>query len=490
MVSTPAVSRRLFLATLAAIGAPACARPGDPSARGGSGADPFPSATPGTRTSTSMTTSTRSPADVVRRKLERLTYGVTPGLLAEVGDDAALMSWLDAQLAAPVAMTADPTARPVLDLVEANIASLTTAAAGAGDDTKSRNRARRGLTESIAARVVAQAALGPDQVRQRLVDVFAEHLHVTSAQAPDVYFVAAYDEMLRAHVLGRFSDLLIASAQSPAMLLFLDNATSRADGDHRPNENYARELLELHTVGVDGGYDEGDVVEVAHVFSGWSLAKREAATGARPFAVRPAWHDLGPLATGGDVLGWRPPTGGSGSAASIELTGRSLLDHLARHPATARRIAHLLARRFVSDTIPADDPIIDAAASAYLDHDTSIPATLRTLLTHERFADAATLMVRRPVDLVASLVRCGGIALDASRFAEQGPLLVAATSDLGQLPYGWAAPDGAPTASAAWATASAFIGRWNTVASFADHPALGLPADRIAEFCGPDGQLY
>ncbi len=154
----------------------------------------------------------------------------------------------------------------------------------------------------------------------------------------------AYDrDVIRPLALGRFVDLLTAVAAHPAMLHFLDQASSRADGGRTPNENFGRELMELHSVGSDGGYSEDDVKAVAHLLTGWSVTD---VTGG--FTFRTSWHDPGPMTESREVLGW------SRGALAGEQAGRAFIEHLARHPVTARRICHKLARRLIGEHVAPD----------------------------------------------------------------------------------------------------------------------------------------
>ncbi|CAN5595636.1 DUF1800 domain-containing protein [soil metagenome] len=458
-----------MLASIGLAGASACTRVGGEHR-----------ATTGSTTSTTTTSAPKvDPDSVLRRQLERATFGLTPTLWDHVSS-IGFERWLDDQLTAPDSLGGsidDPYAAG-FTLVDATIP---TAAQIGGVPRQERQRFRPALMQGIGARVILRAALAPDQVRQRLVDTFADLLHVSSAEAPTIFGLDEYDRLLRTNVLGRFADLLAASATSTAMLSFLDNASSRADGGRHPNENFARELMELHTVGVDGGYAEGDVVEAAHVFSGWSVDRSGS-----HFEFRAPWHDLGRLASGGDILGWRPT--GDGEAA-----GRSLLDHLAHHPATARRIAHELARRFVSESLSPDDPIVERAAEVYLAQDTSIAAVVRELLTSPDFATRSTLMARRPIDLLATLVRRAAPAPDPAQAVVLGQELVALSTALGQSPYGWPGPDGYIWASGAWTNAGALIARWNavtTVAGTLTWPGAADPSSAVLTACGPEIQVF
>lgn len=452
-------SRRVFLVSLALVGTSACAGGSDASKGDLGRSGPTDSSAPAS-ISASASIPAATPDVVLRRQLERLSFGVTPALWAEV-TRVGLGAWLDDQL------TRQPDGDgAVLTAVDARVPSIGSLAAM---DKRQRQQLRLSIVESLGLKVIAHAAFGVDQVRQRLVDCFADHLHVTVSSSPEVFSGPAYDDLLRTHVTGTFTDLLLASAKSSAMLQFLDNASSRADGDHLPNENYAREVMELHTVGVDGGYDEGDVSEVAHVLSGWSVRDAE-------FTFREKWHDLGSIATTGDVLGWRPPDGATGVAV-----GEDLLRHLAEHPATARRISHLLARRFVSDRISVDHPLVASAAAIYTSSGTSIAAVVRHLVTDAGFTDAATLMLRRPIDLVSSVLRRGGVTLDPAQLGVPARCVGGLLQILGQVPYVWESPDGYPVASEAWANAGSMISRWNTAITLvAAGDASGLALDLAA----------
>jgi len=497
-----AVSRRTLLASFALVGTAACSV-GDGSSAATSG--PRAGADTGSATSAPVDEpATALSADALLvRQLERATFGPTAALLATVRSTG-FDSWLDDQLAGapladPLPVGADQP--ELLTQIESTIPAIPADAASTSQDARQQFRLQ--TAQGVAARVVFRSAFAPDQVRQRVVDFFADRLHVSSTEVPSVYGLDAYDRMLRTHALGRFEDLLVASATSPSMLWFLDNSTSRADRGNLPNENFARELLELHTVGVDGGYDEVDVVEVAHVFSGWTIGD-----GGTAFRFRPEWHDLGTLATSGDVLGWSPEARG-------EQAGRSLLAHLARLPCTAQRLVHGLARHFVSEDLTADHPLVVDATKIYMDQDTALAPVVRHLLTADEFGAAATLMARRPVDLLATMLRRADAAsLSAEPMATRA-LIVGLSQVLGQLPYGWPAPDGYPTGSAAWTDAGALISRWNAATTLAtggpgaagvDETAAAAPIggwsgltwselgatpnDAVLALCGPEIQLH
>ncbi|HPU38176.1 MAG TPA: DUF1800 domain-containing protein [Microthrixaceae bacterium] len=473
------VSRRTLMQAAALIGLAACSAERSTSAATRGGAS----------------TSVAPAGDSLTRRLERSTFGVTPELRAAVDTAGGFESWLDQQLSDRVP-TQDHVTKRLAD-VEARLPQITGGRIRSGPE---RAETTRLCVETITGRTVFGAAFGPDQLRQRVIDVLADLLHVTSSTQPEIFGVCAYDSVLRAGAFGRFSDVLLASARQPAMLAFLDQAASRADGGRAPNENYARELMELHTIGVDGGYDEQDVIELAHVLSGWTVDRHS-----NRFEYRAEWHALGPFRTGHDIVGWQPDTGEVGEAAGI-----SVIEHLARHPSTARRLAHVFARRFISEQISREDELVREAAEVYTEHDTAIGPMLRHLLTSERFSTSATLMLRRPVDLVAHAFRVAGADAPPTQLDSDLALLVGVMNVLGHVPYGWPSPNGYPTSSAAWSNAGAMISRWNAMVTFVDPSpaqrtgsadkgglqldpaALGAasPAELVAALCRPEHQVY
>src|SRR4051812_9131210 len=182
---------------------------------------------------------------------------------------------------------------------------------------------------------------------------------------------------IRPHALGKFHDLLLATAKSPAMLVYLDNRLSSSI--RGINENYARELLELHTLGVDGGYTQHDVIEVARALTGWTIQRKPDLT---VFAFRRDQHDTGTKT----VLGHTLPAG-----RGIE-DGEEVLDILARHPSTARYIALKLARRLVSDEPP--PALVNRAAETFVRTDGDIAKVVRTIVTSPEFFSRAAFRAK------------------------------------------------------------------------------------------------
>src|SRR5260221_770672 len=199
------------------------------------------------------------------------------------------------------------------------------------------NRPNQEVFDELQAGKLLRAVYSERQLQEVLTDCWFNHFNVDARKIEDRPVVVEYErDMIRPRVLGKFRDLLGATAKSPAMLFYLDNWLSKGGG---LNENYGRELLELHTLGVDGGYTQQDVVEVARCFTGWTMKDPHDGSG---FVFNPATHDRGAKR----VLGYAIKAG-----RGIE-DGEEVLDILARHPSTARFVATKLARRFVADDPP------------------------------------------------------------------------------------------------------------------------------------------
>src|SRR5207249_12079367 len=230
------------------------------------------------------------------------------------------------------------------------------------------------VAELQAARIML-AVESERQLQEVMVDFWFSHFNVHAAKGEVKWYLTSYErDVIRPHALGKFGDLLRVPATHPAMLLYLDNwLSARPDftvpvGPNRGkraglNENYARELMELHTLGVDGGYTQKDVTEVARAFTGWTIDRPQ--TDAH-FIFRPMMHDTGEKI----VLGHRIAAGGGPG------DGERVIELLTQHPATARFVATKLVRRFVSDTPP--PALVARVAGSYLSTGGEIPAMLRT----------------------------------------------------------------------------------------------------------------
>jgi uncharacterized protein (DUF1800 family) len=394
-----------------------------------------------------------TPTDPLLHLLRRATYGPTPALVDSVRRRGTNL-WLVDQLYRST--WPDPSG----DAVAARWPVLR--------QTSQEIRAGYGANSYAAMYAlreahVARAAWSSRQILELMVDFWSNHLNVPNPLG-EVWDVRhSYDrDVIRRYALGRFSDLLVASAKHPAMLRYLDNANSTKT---KPNENYARESLELHTVGVGAGYTEADVKQAALLLSGMTVV---GATGA--YAYVPSRHYVGRVT----IMGF---THANATAADGEAAATAYLQYLARHPSTASHIAYKLAQRFVADKPPAD--LVATLAQAYLDNDTRISTVLQLLFTSAAFRASAGAKVRTPFEDVVATVRLLGIGPDADGGVAGIKALFGSTSSVGQAPLAWPAPNGYPDVAAAWSSSSSTVARWNlhySLASGGISAALAHPA--------------
>ncbi len=309
--------------------------------------------------------------------------------------------------------------------------------------TDYRDRCRKALIQGV----VLRGAHSKRQLLERVVDFWTDHFNVPSRDLePEV--IAFQREAIRAHALGGFRDLLFATAQSPAMLGYLDNKSNEAEN---PNENYARELLELHTLGVDGGYSEEDVKEVARAFTGWTVDNRTDSG----FYFKAKVHDTGEK----HVLGHTLP-----ADRGIE-DGLHVLSLLADHPSTARFVCTKLCVKFVADDPPPN--LVESAAQVWMQTDGDIREVLRHIFLSPEFEASAGRKLRRPLEFFIGALRATGTEPHDDKTRE---LL----KSLAHVPYAWEPPDGYPDKAAAWITSSGLLARWN-VASALTHTAYSNP---------------
>lgn len=275
------------------------------------------------------------------------------------------------------------------------------------------------------------------QVLETMTAFWENHFNVTANGDNAFVHRVGYGQTIRKHALGRFADLLRAAATHPAMLIYLDNAISTKA---HPNENLGRELLELHTVG-RGNYDEDDVKDSARILTGWRVDVRNTWD---PFYSAPD-HWTGAVS----VMGF--------SDANAVADGRALteryLDYLARHPATARRVAGRLAVKFVQDDPPSS--LVDRLAAAYLAADTDIAAVLRELVATPEFAAARGRKVRDAFEDLVATHRALGVSLQAPTGPNSAAnAMLWKANKMGGMPLAWPRPDGHPIADAAWCSSS------------------------------------
>jgi len=330
--------------------------------------------------------------DLALHVVRRASFGPTPELVQHVrsvGVDA----WLDQQLRPGEIDDAE---------VDAVLARLSNLDRGP-DEFRSMHVFEDGTLADLRVAALVRAVRSNRHLLEVMVDLWHDQLAASADKHPVAWHLPTYDRnAIRPHALGRYVDLLQAVTRSGAMLEYLDTAGSSAPD---VNENHGRELLELHTVGRGSGYGESDVVGAARVLSGWTITSERLEV-----VFDPARHHPGPAS----VLGWSTP-GRQGADGAADLD--ALLAHLASHPATARRLATSLARRFVADAPPAG--LIDSTAAAYLAAGTDIAATLRHLFGSADFRGGSSMTVRRPFDLFAAQLRATAATLEVPNTAER-----------------------------------------------------------------------
>ena len=320
-------------------------------------------------------------------------------------------------------------------------------------------RPQRVMEDLLTQRIV-RAAESDRQLNEVMVDFWINHFNVFAGKGIDRFLLTSYErDTIRPHIWGRFEDLLRATAKSPAMLFYLDNARSRRDAI---NENYAREIMELHTLGVDGGYTQKDVTELARVFTGWTITRPQDRRGeAAEFVYRPFLHDAGAKT----VLGIRFAPGGGMEE------GEKMIRVLAHHPATAHHIALQLCQRLVSDDPPR--ALVDRVAKRFLDTDGDLRETVKAVITSPEFWDPSTYRtkVKTPFEYVISAAR----AIDAHI---DNPMPIArALQQIGEPLYGAQPPTGYSDRADAWINTGALLNRLNFALDLAANKFPGVRTD-------------
>src|SRR6266550_3433725 len=421
-----------------------------------------------------------TPRDSAFHVLNRLAYGARPGEADSVAQ-LGVMKWIDRQLDADHMSDTRLAERErefkILDYDRADLAGryrdavrerqrMQREAAASGDSMRMRGAAPmrefRELGGELQQLAIVRAALSERQLREVMVDFWTNHFNVFVGKGADRFLLPSYiEETIRPRALGRFEDLLIATAQSPAMLFYLDNAQSVAPGSEPPrmrrfepnrmprgiNENYARELLELHTLGVDGGYTQQDIIEVARIFTGWSIEPPERGSG---FVFRDWAHDHGTK----HVFGLTFQDDGKDE-------GIRLLKFLATQHATMHHVSAKLCARFVADESP--DGCVDAAVAAWQTSRGDMRAVLRAIFTYHDFwtSQAVGSKVKTPFEFVVSALRATAIEPDDT------PRLAQLVARLGEPLYQQPAPTGYAETEVHWVNSGALLARMNAAIGIA-----------------------
>ncbi|MDP9102146.1 MAG: DUF1800 domain-containing protein, partial [Actinomycetota bacterium] len=397
-------------------------------------------------------------SDPVLHAVRRLSYGPTPTLMSTVRQ-MGVQAWVADQLASKT--LADPQ-------TDALVETFATSRLPAPALNALMDEGLRDPVGELQTATTVRAAWGERQLGELLVELWSNHFSIDASLTKVRAFKVPDDrDVVRAHALGTFRDLLQASAQSPAMLSYLDNAISRGD---RPNENYARELLELHTVGVHGGYVQRDVRNAALVFTGWTV---DATTGA--FRYEPTWHHVGPVA----VMGWQSDNRDPAAGVAV---GQSLLDYLAAHPATARRIATKLVRRFVDDEPPGS--LVESTAAVLRANGTAVIPAVEHIVASAEFARSAGRKTRRPFEWFVASVRALGLSFVPYAGLTEDRGINDALGRLGQLPFGWHPPDGYPDLAVVWTSTASLLTRWDLAQALVSGGVSGLQAFDAKTFLG------
>lgn len=375
------------------------------------------------------------------------------------------------------------------------------------------------ILPQIVANRVLRAVYSERQLQEVMVDFWQNHFNVFAGKAAVRWYIPSYErDVLRKHALGNFKDLVVGTAQHPAMLFYLDNFESVSPNAQMPgqnrngrrpiaallginqqqqqqqrqrrgiNENYARELMELHTLGVDGGYTQKDIIEVAKCFTGWTIAdprgyRRAAAATIQgtedrrmdrlqrlmgvpddvesgEFYFNSRWHEGGAK----NVLGQKVDEGGVKD-------GLKVIDMLVAHPSTAKFIAKKLAVKFVSDT--PSDALVGRVADAFSKSKGDIKTTLKALFSDKEFfaAENYRAKIKSPFELAISSIRALGADTNAS------PAMVAMLNKLGEVPYAYQAPTGYPDTAEDWVNTGALLERLNFAVAIASNRIPGTRVD-------------
>ena len=460
--------------------------------------------------------------------LSRLTFGARPGDLANV-ERMGVERWIDLQLrperipdreADAVLASLETQGKRAFEILADNpppeelaprlrprmymdsLVGQPTEADSA--QYRAAQRVAQALTAQIATARVLRATMSERQLLEVMTEFWGNHFSVAAGKSPNRYGLVEYErDVLRPNALGSFRALLGAVAKSPQMLFYLDQWQSLVDSmnpsvaesrirERRAamatppmndaslvqmmnrrratgiNENYARELLELHTLGANGGYTQADVTAVARALTGWTIDRPDLGG---PFLFRGDVHDAGEKT----VLGARLPPG-----RGIE-DGEQVLDLLAGHPSTARFIARKLVVRFVSDSPPPQ--LVDRAAKTFTETKGDIREVVRTIVTSPEFfsADAFRAKVKTPFEFVVSALR----AMNAE--ADTTPRRSQAVARLGQPIWGRQSPDGWPDRADAWMNSGALLNRMNLAGQIVSGSVPGVsvakwtPARRLVE---------
>jgi len=311
------------------------------------------------------------------------------------------------------------------------------------------------LREELSRHTLLRAIYSRKQLFEVMVGFWTDHLNIDLGKGDCIYFKPWDDlHVVRKHALGNFRDLIGASAKSSAMLVYLDGKENRKrkGTDDIPNENYARELMELHTMGVHGGYTQKDVTEAARCLTGWTIRPKKAFLDRGMVYFKPSHHDEGEKTILGKTI---PPRKGKDGAADLD----DLIDVLCRHPSTADYISTKLCRRFVGYQPP--ETLVARVAADFTESKGDIKTVLRTILSSDEFSQSKGQRFKRPFRYIVSTLRALGADTQAHK------PLIEYINRLGQPLFSYPTPDGYPEDKMPWM--GTLLWRWNFAFGAVNH---------------------
>jgi len=347
------------------------------------------------------------------------------------------------------------------------------------DERKALTKRNQDVVREFMLAKILRATLSPAQLQEVMVDFWFNHFNVFTGKGGDVeMMVGAYErDAIRPYALGKFRDLLLATAHHPAMLIYLDNwlntdpASIAARGKKIGiNENYAREVMELHTLGVDSGYTQTDVTTLAHILTGWGVAPGPGWVAHATFAFDPRRHDMGDMI----FLNTRIRGGGEDEVTDV-------LTLLAREPATAHHIAFQLAQYFVADQPPR--ALVDQLTAVYLRSDGDIAVMLRTLLHSREFWDGKNSQnkFKPPLRYVVSALRASGVVPEGD-----GQMVYGAIGQMGEPLYRCLTPNGYANTNDQWLNSDALLKRVDFARGLTHFMPGNEPVDTIIDSIGQE----
>ena len=396
------------------------------------------------------------PAATARLVTSRLTFGITPEVdqsIVALG----ITGWIEDQLA-------KSRPDPAIENLFSGYQILNGSPKQAYDALRDDGNHYREITHAQMVR----ARYSSHQLFEMTTHLWMDHFNISFEGSDNAYTVAFQEQAIRPNAMGRFVDLLVATAESGSMMEYLDNTDS--DARRGINENYGRELLELHTLGIDEAgnqiYSEEDVVGAAHVMSGWAREGDRNSANYGQFRYRPEYHSTDAVS----LLGGQWTNAGLADKAA----GDSLLQFLARHPQTANYIAFKLCRRFVADSPPAS--LVASAAAVYLANDTALVPVLRHIFNSPEFAASGGQKVRRPFELLTAAMRSLGTSVPMDPQSDASEDLIRALQRMGHQPWRWETPDGYPDEALPWVNSNALLLGWEFTSRLA-RDELTRPSD-------------